>query len=72
VFPSCAVVARAHEGVAVAGMTAAFAQTCPSVTDGGVDWSGSYAFTATSSSIRLSRPTIGLIEVRVYTSKQVP
>jgi hypothetical protein len=62
------VVARSHETAAVSGMTATFTQACPPA-DAGVDWSGSYEFTASSSGITLFRPTpgvSGVTEVRVY------
>jgi len=65
------VVARSHETAAVSGTTATFTQTCPDP-DGGIDWSGSTEFTATSSSITLFRTStvlqsmMVLIEVTVY------
>jgi hypothetical protein len=62
------IVARAHETVAVLGMTATFTQICPPA-DAGADWGGSDDFTATSTSITLIRPVTGvsgLIDARVY------
>jgi hypothetical protein len=61
-------VARAHETVAVSGMTATFTQICPPA-DAGAVWGGSDDFTATSTSITLIRPVTGvsgLIDARVY------
>jgi hypothetical protein len=69
------IVARSHETAAVAGMTATFSQTCPDP-DGGIDWtSGSYEFTATSSSITLFYSLSGapgVVDVRVYDNNGVP
>jgi hypothetical protein len=68
------VVARSHETAAVAGMTATFSQSCPDP-DAGIDWGGSYEFTATPSSITLFRSVngvTGVVEVRVYDSNAVP
>src|SRR5436190_6385195 len=62
------IVARAHETVAVSGMTATFTPTCPPA-DAGAVWGGSDEFTVTSTSITLIRPVTGvsgLIDVRVY------
>ena len=60
------VVARSHETVAVSGMTETLTQICPAP-DAGVDWSGSWDFTATSSSITWFRPTTSTImQVSVY------
>ena len=62
------VVARAHETVAVSGMTATFNPICPPA-DAGAVWGGSDDFTATSTSITLIRPVVGvdgLLDARVY------
>src|SRR5262249_17546065 len=50
--------ARAHETVAVSGMTATFTQICPPA-DAGDVWGGSDDFTATSTAITLIRPVTG-------------
>jgi len=62
------ITARAHETVALSGMTATYSPTCPPG-DAGTVWGGSDDFTATSTSFTLFRPldgVNGVVVVRVY------